>query len=114
MRKVPYLRGHTQAQETHPGLVGKLVYAPQGILSRLPFTGRNTVNENHLESGRQLSEKFSKLGGCLELRNRIECFESAGESVRQAPHGSWRELRVLRLEVVAMDLGQQALGSIEL
>jgi len=61
----------------------------------------------------QMVEKFSQLGRGLELRNGIELFESAGEGVRQASPGSRRELRVLRIEVQTMDLGQQALRSIE-
>jgi hypothetical protein len=65
-------------------------------------------------SCRQLTEKFPQLGRRLELRNRIKLFESAGKGVQQAPHGSRRELGILRLEVQPMNLAQQALGSVQL
>jgi hypothetical protein len=57
-----------------------------------------------------LSEKGAQLGRWLELRHRIELLEGAGEGVRQAPHGPGRELRILRLEIQPVDLGQQAPG----
>jgi hypothetical protein len=56
----------------------------------------------------QLCEKAAQLGCCLKLRDRIELLEGAGEGIREAPHGPGREFRVLRLEIEAVDLGQQA------
>jgi len=59
-------------------------------------------------------QKFAQLGCSLELGHGIEPFERAREGVGQAPHGSCRELGVFRLEILVMDLGQQALGSVQL
>jgi hypothetical protein len=56
----------------------------------------------------QLVQKFAQLGRRFELWHRIESLERAGEGVRQAPHRSRRELRVFRLEIEAVNLGQQA------
>jgi hypothetical protein len=61
-----------------------------------------------------LCEKAAQLGRCLELRQRIELLEGAGEGVRQVPHGPGREFRVLRLEVEPVDLGKEAPGSFQL
>jgi hypothetical protein len=55
---------------------------------------------------RQLCEKAAQLGPRFELRHRIKLLEGADESIRQAPHGSGRELRIFRLEMQPMDLGQ--------
>src|SRR5215472_4305150 len=63
---------------------------------------------------RQLGEAFAQLSRRVELRNGIKLLECACKRVRQAPHCSRRELRILRLEVMAMDFGQQASWSVEL
>ena len=75
--------------------------------------GLYSVNGDH-ESVRQLRQKASQLCRCFELRHRIKLLEGAGKSVRQAPHGPGRELRILRLEVQAVDLAQQAPGRFQL
>ena len=80
---------------------------------RLPLPVRVCEQEPH-GSGGQLTEELTQLGCRLKLRNRIELLLGAGERIRQAPHGSRRKLRMLRFEVHTVDLGQQALRSVEL
>ncbi len=63
--------------------------------------------------GRQLRNERAQFGRGVELRNRIELLERAGEGIRQAPHGPGRELRVFRLKVELVDVGQKAPWSVE-
>jgi hypothetical protein len=48
-----------------------------------------------------------ELAVALELRDRIQVLEGAGECVGQTPHRARREFLVLRLKVQPVDLGQQ-------
>src|SRR5258707_14953222 len=62
---------------------------------------------------RKLGEELTQLCRGLELRDWIQPLEGTRESIGKAPHGSRREFRVLRLEVVMMNLRQQRLGCIQ-
>jgi hypothetical protein len=64
--------------------------------------------------GRQLVQEFAQLGSGLELRDRVELLEGAGECVGQTPHRTPREFLVLRLKVQPVDLGQQTPGRVQL
>jgi hypothetical protein len=66
------------------------------------------------ESVRELGQEATQFCGCFELRYRIELLEGAGKGIREAPHRPGRELRVFRLEIQPVDLGQQAPGSFQL
>jgi hypothetical protein len=55
-----------------------------------------------------------QLGRGLELPDRIELLERAGEAVGQTPHRARRELRIPRLEIQTVDFGQQASGRLQL
>src|SRR4051794_17924245 len=57
---------------------------------------------------RKLGEELTQLCRGLELRDWIQPLEGTRESVGKAPHGSRREFRILRLEVVMMYLRQQS------
>ena len=65
------------------------------------------------ESRGQLTKEFSELCSGLELRHGIELLEGARKRIRQAPHGSGRELRVFRFKVKAVNVGEKALGCFE-
>ena len=56
---------------------------------------------------RHLIQEFAQLGRGLELRDRVELLEGAGEGIRQTPHRASREFLILRLKVQPVDLGQQ-------
>ena len=96
----------------------RLHYSSRGVLSNgmpwIPARGRAPSSETRFrtepcsQSSGQLIEKLSQLRRCLELWNGIELLERAGKRIRQAPHGSCRKLRILRLEVQAVNLGQKA------
>lgn len=58
------------------------------------------------QRGPNLSSLDEQLVRLVQLRNRIKLLECAGERVRQAPHRPGRKLRILRLEVQTMHLGQ--------
>src|SRR5258708_33564658 len=64
--------------------------------------------------GRQLVQKFAQLGRGLELRDRIQLLEGAGECVGQTPHRASREFLVLWIKIQPVDLGQQTPRRVQL
>src|SRR5207237_983428 len=64
--------------------------------------------------GGHVVQELAELRGCLELRNRVEFFESGRERVREAPHGARFKVRKRGLEVVVMHVTHEVLRGVEL
>src|SRR5258707_9145629 len=59
-------------------------------------------------------QELSKLRGCLELWDRLECLECRGERIRETPNGPRFELLVLRLEVEVVNRTREVFGGFQL
>src|SRR5260370_6864905 len=88
-------------------------YFSTGLSKDEPPLASRLRKRGHPILGQQCVEEFSKLGCRLELRNRIKLFESTGERVRQAPHRSRSEVRILRLKLATVNLGRKALRTVD-
>src|SRR5204863_122742 len=60
-----------------------------------------------------LVEERAELGGCFEVRDRIESLECRRERVRERKHGPRRKFLVLRFEVLLVNVARQVAWHVE-